>query len=84
MLENISADLIERFNKYYESGNILCFKIREDDNFKTETIYYEYFNVVGTLKKTTILKKNISYIDDNYLLLRDIDILLESINKGVN
>ena len=81
MLENISADLIERFNKYYENGNILCFKIREDDNFKTETIYYEYFNVVGTLKKTTILNKNISYIDDNYLLLRDIDILLESINE---
>lgn len=81
MFENIPADLIERFNKYYENGNILCFKIREDDNFKTETIYYEYFNVVGTLKKTTILNKNISYIDDNYLLLRDIDILLESINK---
>lgn len=76
MFENIPADLMERFNKYYENGNILCFKIKEDDNFKTETIYYEYFNVVGTFKKTTILKKNISY-DDNHLLVRDIEVLLE-------
>ena len=77
MFENIPADLMERFNKYYENGNILYFKIREDDNFKTETIYYEYFNCVGTLKKTTVLKKNISYIDDNYLLAGDIDVLLQ-------
>ena len=77
MFENIPADLMERFNKYYENGNILYFKIREDDNFKTETIYYEYFNCVGTLKKTTFLKKNISYIDDNCLLVGDIDVLLE-------
>ena len=62
MFENIPADLMERFNKYYENGNILYFKIREDDNFKTETIYYEYFNCVGTLKKTTDLKKNINYL----------------------
>lgn len=81
MFENIPTDLIEKFNKYYENGNILCFKIREDDNFKTETIYYKCFNIVGTLKKTTLLNKNISYIDDNCLMLRDIDILLESINK---
>lgn len=77
MFENIPADLMERFNKYYENGNILYFKIREDDNFKTETIYYEYFNCVGTLKKTTDLKKNINYIDDNYLLAGDIDVLLQ-------
>lgn len=77
MFENIPADLMERFNKYYENGNILYFKIREDDNFKTETIYYEYFNCVGALKKTTVLKKNISYIDDNCLLVGDIDVLLE-------
>ena len=67
MFENISADLLERFNKYYEKGNILDFKIRNDDNFKTEIIYYEYFNVLGALKKTTILKDSISYIDNNYL-----------------
>lgn len=77
MFENIPVDLMERFNKYYENGNILYFKIKEDDNFKTETIYYEYFNVVGTLKRTTILNKNISYIDDNCLLVGDLEVLLE-------
>lgn len=77
MFENIPVDLMERFNKYYENGNILYFKIKEDDNFKTETIYYEYFNVVGTLKRTTVLNKNISYIDDNCLLVGDVEILLE-------
>lgn len=77
MFKNIPADLLERFNKYYKKGNILDFKIREDDNFKTETIYYEYFNVVGTLKRTTILKSNISYIDDNSLLVGDVQVLLE-------
>lgn len=77
MFENIPVDLMERFNKYYENGNILYFKIKEDDNFKTETIYYEYFNVVGTLKRTTILNKNISYIDDNCLLVGDVEVLLE-------
>lgn len=77
MFKNIPADLLERFNKYYKKGNILDFKIREDDNFKTETIYYEYFNVVGTLKRATILKSNISYIDDNSLLVGDVQVLLE-------
>lgn len=77
MFENIPVDLMERFNKYYENGNILYFKIKEDDNFKTETIYYEYFNVVGTLKRTTVLNKNISYIDDNCLLVGDVEVLLE-------
>lgn len=77
MFENIPVDLMERFNKYYENGNILYFKIKEYDNFKTETIYYEYFNVVGTLKRTTVLNKNISYIDDNCLLVGDVEVLLE-------
>jgi len=76
VFENISADLLERFNKYYGKGNILDFKVSEDDNLKTETIYYEYFNVLGILKKTTILKDNISYIDDNYLSVGDIEVLL--------
>ena len=77
--ENIPADLLERFNKCYEKGNILDFKIREDDNFKTETIYYEYFSILGTLKRTTILKDNISYIDDNSLLAGEIEVFLEKI-----
>lgn len=77
MFENIPADLLQRFNKYYEKGNILEFKIRKDDNFKTETIYYEYFNVLGTLKRTTLLKSNVSYIDDNSLLVGDVEVILE-------
>lgn len=77
MFENIPTDLMERFNSLYKNGNILCFKIREGDNVKTETIYYEYFNVVGTLKKITDLKRNTSLIDDNYLLIADIGVLLE-------
>ncbi|MDU4326136.1 hypothetical protein [Clostridium saudiense] len=77
VFENIPADLLERFNKYYKKGNILDFKIREDDNFKTETIYYEYFNIVGTLKRTTVLKRNSSYIEDNPILVRDVEVLLE-------
>lgn len=77
MFENISHDLLERFDKYYEKGNILDFKIREDENFKTEIIYYEYFNVLGALKKTTLLKSNVSFIDDNSLLIGDIKVFLE-------
>lgn len=77
VFENIPVDLLERFNKYYEKGNILDFKIKEDDNFKIETIYYEYFNILGVLKRTTILKNNISNIDDNLLLVGDIEVFLE-------
>lgn len=77
MFENISADLIERFNQFHENTNILCVKIREDDNFKIEKIYYENFNVLGVLVKTTDLKKNISRIYDDYMCVGDIDILLE-------
>ena len=77
MLEKIPVDLLERFNKYHEKGNIIDFKIKEDKTFKTEIIYYEYFNVLGTLKRTTILSSNISYIDDNSLLAGDIDVFLE-------
>lgn len=77
MFENIPSELLERFNKYHEKGNIIDFKIREDDNFKTETIYYEYFNVLGTLKRTTLLSSNFSYIDDNSILAGDIDVFLE-------
>ena len=77
MFENIPPDLMERFNQFYKTGNILCFKIREDDNFKTESIYYEYFNVLGVLDKTTDLKENISLIYDYYLLVGDIKVLLE-------
>lgn len=77
MFKNIPSDLMERFNKYHEKGNILDFKIREDENFKTEIIYYEYFNVLGALKRTTTLKSNISYIDDDSLLVGDIEVFLE-------
>lgn len=77
MFENISHDLLERFDKYYEKGNILDFKIREDENFKTEIIYYEYFNVLGALKKTTLLKSNVNFIEDNSLLVGDIEVFLE-------
>lgn len=77
MFENISHDLLERFDKYYEKGNILDFKIREDENFKTEIIYYEYFNVLGALKNTTLLKSNVSFIEDNSLLVGDIEVFLE-------
>lgn len=81
MFENIPTDLIDKFNALCEIGNILCFKTIEDDNFKIETIYYQFLNGVGTLKKITDLNRNTSCIDYNYLLLEDIDILLESINK---
>ena len=77
MFENIPSELLERFNKYHEKGNIIDFKIREDDNFKTETIYYEYFNVLGALKKTTLLKSNVNFIEDNSLLVGDIEVFLE-------
>lgn len=77
MFENIPEDLLERFNKYYKKGNILDFKIKEDESIKTEIIYYEYFNVLGTLKRTTLLKSNVSYIDDNSLLVGDVEVILE-------
>ena len=80
MFENIPVDLIDKFNSLCE-GNILCFKTLEDDKFKIETIYYQYWNGVGTLKKITDVKRNTSVIDYNYLLLEDIGILLESINE---
>ena len=35
------------------------------------------FNVLGTLKRTTLLNSNVSYIDDNSLLAGDIDVFLE-------
>ena len=77
MFKNIPSDLLERFNKYYEKGNILDFKVREEDDIKTETIYYEYFNVLGVLKKTTILKSKNIYIDDNALTVGEVEVFLE-------
>ncbi|SCJ53698.1 hypothetical protein [Clostridium saudiense] len=77
MFENIPHDLLERFNKYHEKAKILDFKIKEDDCFKTETIYYEYFNVLGALKKTTFLNNGHIYINDNSLLAGDIQVFLE-------
>lgn len=77
MLRNISKDLIERFNKFHGKDKILECKVRENDNFKIETIYYENFNVLGALKKTTLLNNGITYIDDNSLLVGDITVFLE-------
>lgn len=77
MFENIPTDLMERFNSLYKNGNILCFKTQEGNNVKTETIYYKYCNALGTLRKITDVKRNTSFISDNYLLIADISVLLE-------
>lgn len=84
MFKNIPTDLLDKFNFLCEGGNILCFKTIEGDNIKIETIYFQYCKRVGTLKKITDFKRNESFIDYNCLWIEDIDILLESINKGVN
>ena len=84
MFENIPTDLIDKFNLLCASGNILCFKTIEGDNVKIEIIYFQDCKGVGTLKKITDFKINASFIDYNRLLIEDIDILLESINEGVN
>lgn len=81
MFENIPVDLIDKFNSLCESATILSFKTIEGDNVKIETIYYQHCKSVGTLKKITDFKRNASFFDYNYLLIEDIDILLESINK---
>lgn len=81
MFENIPTDLIDKFISLCESATILNFKTIEGDNVKIETIYFKHCKSVGTLKKITDFKRNASCIDFNYLLIEDVDILLESINE---